>query len=1165
MAIRRMMIFALCGNLVDKLIQDFKNFISNFTSTKDGITFEAESCLNTDLTVLNNLNLLSSANFILTPNSSSEGLVVPVTPLPSIDFRNLLWRTEGKTTSWNLSATTGVVDTSINDPLGGLNTLRITETATNAAHTFNQSVQNYRAQQGTRFTLSSYLRKGNGASAPDIIQLSYGNSYANFNVTSGTVTGSGSILSSSTVDAGSGWWRCIITGNTTASSATNNPQVFIGFVNNNPTATLRPNYLGATDRNMFVFGTQFELSNTVSAYQKNDLYPQTTNGLGLLLNASVTPYRVNSSGELQNIPIENLIYPSVGIGSVASGTTWRWIRNGLADTTSGLVAPDGTFTASRINLGAGTTRPDYYLSYQTSGNAPGAVSFPIPKIRTLILFVKQDSTDRYLGIRLNTGGNTGVYNTNSATIKIDCSNGTLANNPTDYTITYSSQAVGSGWYKVCINRTTAWDSMLFQSSVTLNTVNNTAGAGVLIWGVQVVDGTVDINTSIYNREIGYSISRLDYSVGSCPDYLLERSMFNTILQSENFTAANWVKTNATATTSTFISPDNNSYSNVLAATSNNASIKQAGSSNGTIISARIFSVYLRRKTGSGTITLSMGATTAVATLSPSSWNRYFVVDTPLSGTYTVTSGSYTVTTSSNHGFETGDAIIFDATSGSGADASITSITVTSPTVFTFTNGTATSSGNCTIYSNNAKILISTSGDEVYAWGAQIEASNLFTTSLGRIPTSYIPTTTAQVTRNADALITNFSGSSACSLLLELSKIGGSNNVGLNFIFIGNETSYGVATDGFGFASNSATAITFSKKENNGSIVTVATFQYIPVENTKFKILLTLSGTTLRAWVDGSLMATTTFANPNSLKHLVFDPGNGSANLRLAQSVSWPTVLNRDSIDLLFAYPYYNAGYTPTNNELQQIINRAYAESFTIPSITILGHCDTLITAMKANGVWDVSDVYFNFAYNDVTLTDWARINWKNPYGGLGIANVVGGITYQTNGFKSAGTGGYIDTRFIMSQTAFNFTLNNAGSMIVQSQIGSSLDNSSNYVYEGSTFFALRASGVSPLVAINSSFFQFPSATGNRTVGLKALMRDSSTAVRMFANLTNYTHTQASTALSSGNHFLFSTNNPGNDSCVATHWLGASLTNTQITNFRTAYNTYLSSIGLTPFA
>ena len=153
------------------------------------------------------------------------------------------------------------------------------------------------------------------------------------------------------------------------------------------------------------------------------------------------------------------------------------------------------------------TRNDYMVSYQTSGTNSNNPSFPTSRIRTLILYVKQDSTDRYLGIKLANGGNTGEYNNNAVTIKVDCSNGTLANNPTNYTITYTSQSIGNGWYKVCINRADAWDSILFQSSQTLATMNNTAG-GVLIWGVQVLNGVYDINTLTYQRELGYSISEL---------------------------------------------------------------------------------------------------------------------------------------------------------------------------------------------------------------------------------------------------------------------------------------------------------------------------------------------------------------------------------------------------------------------------------------------------------------------------------------------------------------------------------------------------------------------------------------------------------------------------------------------------------------------------------
>jgi hypothetical protein len=1165
MSIRRMMIFALGGSLINTLIQNLKDYISTFSSTKEGTTFEAETCLNTDLTELSDYELLDSANLIITPNNYSEIRVIPVKPLPltNPDLRNLIWRSQGKTTGWSSASVTAVVFTGITDPFGGVDVVRVTETVATAAHTFNQNLQNYISQRNSFFVLSSYLRKGTLASAPNIMQLSYGSSFANFNLTAGTVTFSGSVLNAGVENAGSGWYRCIMSGNTSGLDAVNNPQVFIGFVNNNPTATARPSYGGATTRDVYVYGTQFELSTSATTYQRIDLYPQITNNFSFFNNATLLPYRTNSNGLLQNIPYENIIYPSIGIATVANGNTWRWIRTGLADTSTGFLAPDGTLTASRMDLGGSIN--SYYLSYQSTGTSVAGESFTIPKVRTLIMYVKQGVVGRYLGIDLRTGSASIAYNSNATTIKIDTSNGSLANNPTAYTISYSSQFVSDGWYKICIVRADAWNSLSMVTNSTLASMANSTN-GVLIWRVQVVDGIVDINTPVYDREIGYSIPRLDYSgTSTCPDYLIERAMTNTLLQSENYTAANWVKTNLSVSATTFLSPTNNSYSNLLIATGSTASVKQSGSGAVGLATPRIFSVYLQRKTGSGPISLSMGSASATTTVTSTGWTRNYVVDSPRTGTYTSTSGNYTITTSSAHGFETGDAIYFDATSGVAVDASIASITVTGPTTFTFTTGVLNSSGNCTIYSNSGKILIDTSGDEVYAWGGQIEFSIQNATVSGRIPSSYIPTTTAQVSRSADLMVSNISGSTSSSFYIELSRIGGLAVNTSNYLTLGNEVTQTLSTDSIGLAGTTNAGIIYSKKENSGAITNISNpLIYTPTENKSFKTLITISGNSINLWMDGSLLNTTTFANPSNLRYLIIDGGSGTV-CRLSEIVSWPTTLTRDKIDLLFAYPYYNAGYTPANNELQQVINRAYAEGFTLPSTTILGYCDTLITEMKNDNVWDFSDVYFNFAYNDLTLTDWSRINWKNPYGVLGLANVVGTITYQTNGFKSAGTGGYIDTRFVMSQSSINFKLNNAGSMIVQSQIGSSLDNSSNYVYEGSSNFALRASSVSPFVAINSAFFQFPSATGNRTVGLKALMRDSSTDVRMFANLTNYTHTQASTGLSTGAHILFSINNPSNDSCVATHWLGASLTNTQITNFRTYYNTFLTNIGLTSFA
>lgn len=1160
--------FTLGVNLINTLIQNLKNFITTYSAAKEGTTFEAETCTTTDLTELSNLQLLQSANLIVSPNNYSERAIIPVTPLPTDDVRNILWRTEGKTTSWTTTQVTAIATSSILDPTGGQNVVRLTEVAATANHNYYQSIPNYISQLSGVYTFSTHLKKGDGANAPDIMQLSYANGYGNFNITTGVATASGSVFGASMVDAGSGWWRCIISGSTTGGGAagSNNPFAYIGFVNNNATASLRPTYsngAGATSRNVFVYGAQFEQSITASAYQRNDITPALTNNFGTFGNATFLPYWTNSSGLVQNTPYENLIYPSVGISSLPNGSTWRWLYSGLAATNTGELAPDGTRTASRVNLGAVTSRPDYFMTYQTSGTSATAASFPVPKIRTLIVFVKQDSTDRYLGIRLATGSNVGAYNTNSATIKVDCSNGTLANNPTDYTITYSSQSVGNGWYKVCINNASTWDSFLFQSSATLNTVNNTASAAVLIWGVQVIDGTVDINTPVYNREIGYSIPRLDYSGSLCPDYLVEAGGTNTLIRSEDFTQATWVKTNISASASTFLSPTSASYANILTATGSNGIVRQSGTAAITP-RQRIFSVYLQRKTGTGPVTLSMGSVTGSVNLSTGSWTRGFVVDPTLSGTYSASVGNYTVTTSTNHGYSTGDAIFFDATSGTGADASISSITVTGNTTFTFTNGAVTSNGTCTIYSNTGKILIDNLGDEVYAWGAQIDISLANTTTAGRIPSTYIPTTTAQVTRAADTTVFNISGSVSSSFYIELSKIGGSALNTSNYITLGNETSHTLSRDSIALGGTTNGGIIYSKKENSGAITNIANpLAYTPTENRSAKILLTTSGSNVNLWIDGSLLSTTTFANPSNLRYLTIDGGSGTT-CRLSEIVSWPTILTRDSIDLLFAYPYYNAGYAPVNNELQQVINRAYAEGFTLPSTTKLGYCDTLITAMKNENMWNISDVFFNFAYNDTSLGNFARINWKNPYGSLGLATYAAATSYDADGIRITGTSGFVSTNFNPSLASYNYKLNDASRLAVITVF------SSGYYIDGVPGQNLvnmiqAGSNSTGLAKINAG----TNATGtNLTItaqtGLVSVIRYDSTNITVIQRGVVQNTTQTSTALYNDVQTI-SRNTNSNSNTHGCYFMGASLTTTQVANFRTAYNTFLTSNGLSATA
>ena len=798
------------------------------------------------------------------------------------------------------------------------------------------------------------------------------------------------------------------------------------------------------------------------------------------------------------------------------------------------------------------------LSYQTGGNDVFAPSFTVPKIRTLIVFVKQDSTDRYLGVRLSNGSAEGEYNNNTVTIKIDCSDGTLANNPTSYTISYSSQLVGNGWYKICINRADEWNKFLFQSSTTLNTMDHSLTGGVLIWGVQVIDGTVDINTPVYNREIGYSIPRLDYSGSSCPEYLVETVGTNTLVRSEDFTQATWVKTNISASASTFLSPTNNSYANILTATGSNGIIRQSGTTNATT-RQRIFSVYLQRKTGTGPVTLSMGSVTGSVNLSTGSWTRGFVVDPTLSGTYSASVGNYTVTTSTNHGYSTGDAIYFDRITGTGADASISSITVTGNTTFTFTNGSITSNGTCTIYSNTGKILIDTLGDEVYAWGAQVEIALQNTTAAGLRPSSFIPTTTAQISRTSDDTVFNISGSISSSFYIELSKAGGA-GAGNPYLFLGNETSFGTSTDGIGLSGGENGIVIYEKKENNGAVTNVANpLQYAPPENTTSKILITTSGSILNLWMDGSFVRGTTFANPSRLRYITLQGNLGA--MRLRKVASWPTTLTRSEIDLLFSYPYYNAGYAPVNYELQATINRAFFEGFTIPSTTILAHCDTLITNLKSSGYWDLCDVFYNFAYNNSNLSNFSRINWKNANGVFGLATFNGGISYNVNGVTGDGITGFIDTNYNPSLIGIKYQLNSAHMIaMLYSNTGNNpitgvAGTNVNLIYSSTGAKRINNSN-----SVNNTALDF---TG---VGMMGLSRDSSTTVTSFLRNTSAINNPSNSgAIQNSSQLLLRERTVYSTNGISLFTMGESVTFIQFTSLRTHYNTFLTSLGLSAIA
>lgn len=163
-------------------------------------------------------------------------------------------------------------------------------------------------------------------------------------------------------------------------------------------------------------------------------------------------------------------------------------------------------------------------------------------------------------------------------------------------------------------------------------------------------------------------------------YLCEPQITNRLLYSEDFSNAAWVKTNVTVTANSTAAPDGATTADTLTATAANGTVIQ---DLGVVASAKkTGSLWLKRKTGSGNIQLTMDGGTGWTTVAVGAdWTRFPITQT--------------------------------------------------------------------LADEDFGVRIVTSGDEVYAWGGQIEQADGW--SGGAWMTTYVPTTSAAVQRKGDAL------------------------------------------------------------------------------------------------------------------------------------------------------------------------------------------------------------------------------------------------------------------------------------------------------------------------------------------------------------------------------------------------------------------------------
>jgi hypothetical protein len=349
---------------------------------------------------------------------------------------------------------------------------------------------------------------------------------------------------------------------------------------------------------------------------------------------------------------------------------------------------DMTVTANAITAPNGTLTADKIIA--TSNNTAHVFYQVVPTgVYSFSIYAKADE-ETLFSMWLNDF---------SKRARFDLSTGTITDsNVTNSTIT----DVGNGWYRCEIYDTSITSYVAIYGRTGSSYIGNDVN-GMYFWGAQAEIKTTA--TDYYPTTTRLNIPRLDYTNGSCPSILVEPQRTNNAEFSQSFDNAYWTKTNVTLT-----------------------------STNGGIISGGNYFTI----TCDGTPSIFKGVSKNFINASANTYTLSVFAKAGNSSTFVI---------SSRAGLLFNDArAIFNLSNGTIIDSNAGTATITP-----YADGWYRCSFtvvNAGTFTNQASFFFghphgAADGATVLATGAMSE--------IGSYATSYIPTTSASVTRNADVI------------------------------------------------------------------------------------------------------------------------------------------------------------------------------------------------------------------------------------------------------------------------------------------------------------------------------------------------------------------------------------------------------------------------------
>jgi hypothetical protein len=348
-------------------------------------------------------------------------------------------------TSWAKSGSATVTSDSTTAPDG-----TSTADTLNGAAGSSYIIQAISITTGLSYTFSVFAK----ADSTNFLQIAGGSSvfgtdvWADFDLSAGTVGSTGTLSTASIVSVGSGWYRCVVTGTSTATSTVGNAFGVIPVESSS--ATRFPTNVGATS--IYIWGAQAEQRSAVTAYTPTTTQP-ITNYIPVLQTAAANVARFDhnpTTGEALGLLIEeqrtNLLTYSADFSNVA------WSKVQCTVTSNAVVAPDGTLSADKLVLDNGispsgaTNDGMYRISVLASG------------VYTYSIYAK---AGEFSSLRVRESLSSGAF------LDVNLLTGAITNGSLTQFVDPQAINVGNGWW-----RTQTGDGY----------------SGIYIWGAQLEAG-----------------------------------------------------------------------------------------------------------------------------------------------------------------------------------------------------------------------------------------------------------------------------------------------------------------------------------------------------------------------------------------------------------------------------------------------------------------------------------------------------------------------------------------------------------------------------------------------------------------------------------------------------------------------------------------------------